>query len=261
MLKAMSPRLPTTMAASSLALLAAGATLAMGAQAKGGVSYLFVVEGQKARMVPVEGSARTYSFSMPLRDSRHTVTWFTDRPVRDAGHIPMGQFVGLWSRRGGDSFADDPPNVAITYAVGGARRVAIATMTKPGVSGQGWLGSAPALVATMTLVQPGRVKALARGKSHVASHAKRAGTVGAVPRVLQSPAVFVDGLVAGNGGNGGNGGAAGLFGALGGNGGAGGDGASGGNGGAGASGGNGGAGGRGGNGGIGGNGGVGGNGG
>ncbi len=252
MLRAMSPRLSTTVAASSLALLAAGATVAVGAQAKGGVSYLFVVEGQKARMVPVEGSARTYSFSMPLRDSRHTVTWFTDRPVRDAGHIPMGQFVGLWSRRGGDSFADDPPNVAVAYTARGARRVAIATMTTPGVAAGGWLGSAPALVATMTLVQPNRVKALARGTSHVASHAKRARAVGAVPRVLQSPAVFVDGLVAGNGGNGGNGGAGGLFGALGGNGGAGGVGASGGNGGAG---------GRGGNGGIGGNGGVGGNGG
>lgn len=237
------------MAASSFALLAAGATLAVGAQAKGGVSYLFVMEGQKARMVPVEGSARTYSFSMPLRDSRHMVTWFTDRPVRDAGHISMGQFVGLWSRRGGDSFADDPPNVAITYAVGGTRRVAIATMTKPGVSGQGWLGSAPALVATMTLVQPGRVKALARGRSHVASHAKRVRTVGAVPRVLQSPAIFVDGLVGGNGGNGGSGG---WFGGPGGNGGAGG---------AGAAGGNGGAGGLGGNAGVAGNGGVGGNGG
>jgi hypothetical protein len=36
-----------------------------------------------------------FTLTMPVRKSNHLVTWFTDRPVRDAGHLPLESFVNL----------------------------------------------------------------------------------------------------------------------------------------------------------------------
>lgn len=208
----MRPHMPAVFVASSLALLTAGAAIAVSAPADGhranattpAPEYLFVIEGPSARMVPVAGTADAYTFTMPLRSATQWVVWFTDRPIRDSGHLPMTTFVGLWSKPGSTSFGADPPNVAISYAAKGARKTIIATMSQPSVRPRPAPGRPATLRATMTLVPDRDVKSLADGTSHVSGHAGRAHT-GAVPGYLSRPGLFVDGA----GGNGGNGGAGG----------------------------------------------------
>lgn len=41
---------------------------------------------------------------------------FTDRPSRNVAHITNDHFMRLWEL-GADSFADDPPNAALTYEI------------------------------------------------------------------------------------------------------------------------------------------------
>lgn len=44
-----------------------------------------------------------------------TVLWFTDRPDRLSAFSSPESFVELWSDEDSDSFADDPPNIVITW--------------------------------------------------------------------------------------------------------------------------------------------------
>jgi len=149
--------------------------------------YLFIFDGRGGEMTPVPGAPGTFAFTMPLRPGDHIVTWFTDRPVREAGHMSMKEFVALWKPGPGDSFEANPPNVAISSG----RRNVIATMSKASLGRA--TGGGEVLRATMTLV-PGEVlTALADGDSFLGSRAKRAGAnaqrgVWRLPRV----SVFVD---------------------------------------------------------------------
>jgi hypothetical protein len=124
---------------------------------------------------------------MPIRRSNYLVTWFTDRPVRDAGHMSMSQFVGLWGVAGEDSFESDPPNVAIELG----QKTLIATMTDPRIESQADGGKA--LVTKMTLVKGKALDKLQDSKRGIAAHAKRAGGNahgGAID--VKNIAVFVD---------------------------------------------------------------------
>lgn len=94
-------------------------------------SYLFVFDGQDARLKPVTGKADTFTLTVPTRGKGHLVTWFTDRPVRDVGHTSMKDFVGLWQQDGEDGFAENPPNVAISFN----QKTLIATITEPKLTG------------------------------------------------------------------------------------------------------------------------------
>jgi hypothetical protein len=58
----------------------------------------------------VEGAAlkqggREGCFTLTLTDAKH-VTWFSDRPVREAHSSDAANLISLWE----DAFADDPPN-------------------------------------------------------------------------------------------------------------------------------------------------------
>lgn len=54
--------------------------------------------------------------------SLHGVTpytiYFTDRPVRIAGHVPVNEFIE-WGRDTKDSFTEDPPNGTLSIIAGG----------------------------------------------------------------------------------------------------------------------------------------------
>lgn len=201
----MRPRTRTALAAAVLAV-AAPVALAHAApvtgqtahatQSKG--SLLFVFEGQTAQMAPVEGQAGTYTFTMPIRTAKQPVIWFTDRPARDAGTLSMRNFVGLWSAPGTNTFATDPPNVAIVYTSGGKQKTFIATMTSPVIIPPTATPGTAKLQATMTAVPEAQLAAYAKGKGKLAKHAKKAqrnpsrspaSTVG-----VFAPAVFVDDL-------------------------------------------------------------------
>lgn len=78
-------------------------------------SYLFVFDGKNAELKPVGEKSGTLELTMPLQGTNQLVTWFTDRPVRDAGHTTMRNFVGLWKQDGDESFAVSPPNAALSF--------------------------------------------------------------------------------------------------------------------------------------------------
>ena len=200
----MRPRTLTALAAAAIAV-AAPVALAQAAPSTGQtahakkskVSVLFVTEGPIAQMAPVEGQAGTYTFTMPIRTAKQPVIWFTDRPARDAGTLSMRNFVGLWSAKGTNTFATDPPNVAIAYTSGGKQKTFIATMTSPVIIPPTAI-SFTLLQATMTAVPEALLATYAKGKGKLAKHAKKAqrnpsrspaSTVG-----VSAPAVFVDDL-------------------------------------------------------------------
>jgi hypothetical protein len=200
----MRPRALTAIAAVGLAV-AAPVALAHAAPDPGQtahakqskVSLLFVFEGQSAQMAPVEGQAGTYTFTMPIRTAKQPVIWFTDRPTRDAGTLSMRNFVGLWSAQGTDTFATDPPNVAIAYTSGGKQKTYIATMTSPVILPPTATPGTAKLQATMTAVPEAQLATHAKGKGKLAKHAKNAQRNSiqspASSVIVRSPAVFVDG--------------------------------------------------------------------
>ena len=199
----MRPRALTAIAAVGLAV-AAPVALAHAAPDPGQTAHatqskaslLFVFEGQRAQMASVEGQAGTYTFTMPIRTAKQPVIWFTDRPARDAGTLSMRNFVGLWSAKGTNTFATDPPNVAIVYTSGGKQTTFIATMTSPVIIPPAATPGTAKLQATMTPVPEALLATYAKGKGKLAKHAKNAqrnamrspgSTVG-----VFAPAVFVD---------------------------------------------------------------------
>lgn len=169
------------------------------------LSYLFVFDGRNAELKPVGGKASQagssgtaggsgkYEFTMPIRKSDQLVTWFTDRPNRDAGHLAMNTFVGLWQEQGGGGFKADPPNVAISFD----DKTLIATMTNPKiVNTKG--GTGQALKATMTLIQGNQLGKLANEAKKLETHLKRAGDNShQKTSVRGGVSVFVDGVVVG----------------------------------------------------------------
>ena len=201
----MRPRTCTALAAAVLAV-AAPVALAHAAPGTGQTAHakqskasvLFVFEGQTAQMAPVEGQDGAYTFTMPIRTAKQPVIWFTDRPARDAGTLSMKNFVGLWSVQGTNTFATDPPNVAIVYTSGGKQKTLIATMTSPVIIPPTATPGTAKLQATMTAVPEALLATYAKGKGKLAKHAKKAqrnpsrspaSTVG-----VFAPAVFVDDL-------------------------------------------------------------------
>lgn len=154
---------------------------------KASPAYLFVFDGLDAELAPVPGEQERFTLTVPIARANQLVTWFTDRPVRDAGHLSMASFVDTWTDSGDDSFTADPPNVAISFG----QKTVIATMTGPRIV------TAPdgdeSFESTMTLVTGDALEQLTKSGEHIAAHAERARATtlpGAV--TLPSVSVFVD---------------------------------------------------------------------
>lgn len=69
--------------------------------------YLMIQHGNKATIAHNPGSK---TFTITLRDASPYVAYFSDRPTRKAGTIPLQEFLQLWTRKGTRSFQNDPPN-------------------------------------------------------------------------------------------------------------------------------------------------------
>ncbi len=69
-------------------------------------SFLFV---QNAEGVSFDKEKGT----MTLKGVSPSMTFFTDRPQRAAGHVPTSHFVKMWSE-GQDNFKADPPNANLS---------------------------------------------------------------------------------------------------------------------------------------------------
>ena len=66
--------------------------------------------------------------------------WFTDRPVRKAGHVTMANYMKEWTAAAGkDNFSKDPPNATLSvYEAGPGREHADGGRDlRPGDAGQG----------------------------------------------------------------------------------------------------------------------------
>ena len=163
-------------------------------------AYLFSFFGTDATVKPVAGSKVAYDVSVPVDSASTEVTWFTDRPNRDAGTMSFDALASLWTKEGKDSFKADPPNVSIVFGSGkGQPRTAIAEMSNTKIvdnpSGTGQL-----LQATMTIATGQEAAAIAKADGLVGVHAKSHTT----PKTLTNAdtknfAVFIDDYASANG--------------------------------------------------------------
>jgi hypothetical protein len=74
-------------------------------EAEATVSVLFVQSGSSGTMTISEDGG----YLLTIEDVDPYVLWFTDRPQRGAGYIPLGTYLELWTE-GSDSFQTDAPN-------------------------------------------------------------------------------------------------------------------------------------------------------
>jgi len=91
------------------------------------ISYLFV---QNAHGIESGEGTLTLKMVSP------TTIYFTDRPVRTAGHAHTADFIKMWSD-GDDSFSADPPNATLSI-IGGEQNVddVVVTLSNPRFEGE-----------------------------------------------------------------------------------------------------------------------------
>ncbi|MEI6687735.1 MAG: hypothetical protein WCN97_00085 [Thermoleophilia bacterium] len=158
-------------------------------------SYLFSFYGTNATVKPVAGSEMAYDVSIPVDAANTGITWFTDRPNRDAGLMTIKQFAALWTQGGKDSFNANPPNASIVFGSGqGKPKTAIAKMSNTKLvdnpNGTGQL-----LLTTMTVDTNQEAAALAKSDGFLAVHATRHTTPQTITNAdTKRFAVFVDGI-------------------------------------------------------------------
>lgn len=97
------------------------------------VSVLFSVTGDDVTLKALKG---TRDHLVVISDPDSRVTWFTDRPIRDAGSIALGSFVESWGNVG---FGQDPPNAAIQLIRSEEQATWTATMIAPRLRDDGAL--------------------------------------------------------------------------------------------------------------------------
>jgi hypothetical protein len=165
--------------AASLVMAAGGSTVASGPafaaekdEKPQKVSVLFAFDGRAAFMTAVNGSQRMYDFVMPLTCTSATeceeVMWFTDRPARDSDSMSFENLAGLWDVKGSNSFASDPPNIAIVTDGQKYFTARVRTETKKGTT------------------------QIAKSDSALARHAKNT-TNTPIPNILGPTSIFIDG--------------------------------------------------------------------
>lgn len=194
---------------SAIALLAAGGGLASCSSEASAETpaYLFVFDGFGATLSPSADTTDSFLFSADLNCVQivdcSPVTWFTDRPVRDSGTLDLTSFVNLWQNTSADSFANDPPNVAIEVparnTATGEPETVIAEMSAPALHTDPDTGIW--ISATMTILPAEQLDDPAVTDSHLGEHTDTVRTD--VPTSLGDVTVFIDdaGTLATHGGN------------------------------------------------------------
>ena len=96
-------------------------------------SILFTQIAQSATLTPVVGKDNTYQLT--LNNINKHVIWFTDRPGRNSGMIPVEKFMTAWNE-GKDSFASNPPNASLvtisnSKAMPSTKEVSVIKLTNP----------------------------------------------------------------------------------------------------------------------------------
>ena len=116
-------------ALSSMAAFASTSTTFAAASEK--PQYMFV---QIADDVKVDAAAKTFR----LVNVNQQTLYFTDRPVRLAGHIKMADYLEEWTAKAGkDNFGGDPPNAVLSvFEPGKSDNTVVAVeITQPRIDG------------------------------------------------------------------------------------------------------------------------------
>jgi uncharacterized protein YjbI with pentapeptide repeats len=79
------------------------------------IGLLFAQTANRGTMKPIKDTPR---FSLKLFGVNPQVVWFSDRPARQSGQIPVSGFGRSWA---GFGFVEDPPNAALTVLDAGNR--------------------------------------------------------------------------------------------------------------------------------------------
>ena len=87
-------------------------------------SKLFIQKSENAEIKKT--TANKYKITLQNIDSR--VTWFGDRPERNAGELNTQQFIDSWKRYG---FKSTPPNAALTGLHNGERKIVTVELKNP----------------------------------------------------------------------------------------------------------------------------------
>jgi len=150
-------------------------------------SYLFVYEGNNAELTPIGDSETEFTLTVPIASEDAKITWFTDRPYRDAGHMTYKDLAYAFTTDEEDSFKADPPNVAIQIE----DTTLIATMTMPKIIP--WLNGGKAFAANFVLVPQKDQKDFSDEVTFLKKHSTRntQNTHGGA-RTLDQVSVFVD---------------------------------------------------------------------
>lgn len=72
---------------------------------------MFIQTAKSGQIYKIKDSKNLYSLT--LHDIAPYVNYFTDRPVRKTGLLPIDKFTQLWTNTDANNFKVDPPNVAI----------------------------------------------------------------------------------------------------------------------------------------------------
>jgi len=147
----------------------AAALLFAQANASAQPSFLFVYGGHNAEIIRTDGNDTQFELVVPIESEESLVTWFTDRPDRDAGTLTYKEFVGIFTEGGSDSFKNDPPNVAISYN----GNTVIAVMTEPEITTSN--DNSVAFRATFTLIDNPQDENSDASKGFIAGHVERSG--------------------------------------------------------------------------------------
>ncbi|CAB4565677.1 unannotated protein [freshwater metagenome] len=174
-------------------LVLAGVAMALlfaQANASAQPSLLFVYGGQNAEIIRSDGSDTQFELVVPIESEESLVTWFTDRPNRDAGTLTYKEFVGIFTESGSDSFKNDPPNVAIEYN----GNTVIAEMTEPEITTSN--DNSVAFRATFTLIDNPQDQNSDASNRFIAGHVERSGDNQLTDiEKLDHVTVFVDDVV------------------------------------------------------------------
>ena len=101
-----------------------------------GVSVLFAMSGNDVDVRRVESESQNRSYVVTIADPWERVTWFTDRPTRDAGTVSLTSFLRAWGPIG---FQADPPNAVIEMTSDTQRDGVPAEIANPRVRADGSL--------------------------------------------------------------------------------------------------------------------------
>lgn len=93
--------------------------------------YMFVQTAEDLKVDPVTNTFR-------LVKANQQTLYFSDRPVRIAGHLKMADYLEEWTKKAGkDNFGGDPPNATLSVYEPGQpdNTLAVVKITQPQIDG------------------------------------------------------------------------------------------------------------------------------